>query len=101
MVIARQIRKAPIAGAKPVLRVPPAGSYSLNLAKKDTAGNTIASFQGSFPTVLWQIPDAPGLTPDAGTSTISLTGQLTRPQLNPTANLYTLTVGNQQAAYTT
>jgi hypothetical protein len=49
--------------------------------------------------VLWQIPDSPGLTPDAGTSTISLTGQLTRPTLNPAAALYTLAVACQQAAF--
>jgi hypothetical protein len=90
---------APTAGQKPLLRVPPSGSYSLNLQKKDSASNVIGSFNGTFPNVLWQIPDSPGLTPDSGTSTISLTGQLTRPTLNPTAALYTLAVGCQQAAF--
>jgi hypothetical protein len=91
---------SPTATSKPILRVPPAGSYSFTLSKKDTAGNTIASFSATFPSVLWQIPDSPGLTPDTGAATVSLTGQLSRPTLAPASPLYTLTVGCQQAAFT-
>jgi hypothetical protein len=90
----------PGAGAKPNKRVPPSGSYSFTLSKKDSAGNTIGSFNALFPAVDWQVPDSPALAPDAGTQTISLAGTLTRSPLAPTADLYTFTIGCQSAAFT-
>jgi hypothetical protein len=90
----------PSVGAKPNKRVPPSGSYSFNLQKKDSANNVIASFLASFPAVDWQIPDSPALNPDQGTQTMSLAGTLTRSPLQPTADLYSFTLGCQSAAFT-
>lgn len=87
----------PAAGTKPIRRIPPVGSYSLKLDKKDSASNSIASFDAQFPGVRWSIPDAPGPNPDQGTAEISLAGQVRR---IGTQDLYTIKVANQSAAYT-
>lgn len=88
---------APTAGTKPLQRVPPVGSYGLNMAKKDSAANTIASYAATFPGIQWEIPDSPGPAPDSGSAEISLAGRLQRLSGQQP---YTMTVGNQQAAYT-
>lgn len=88
---------APVAGTKPIKRIPPIGSYDFNLAKKDSAANTIGSFSGSFPAVQWELPDSPGPQADQGSAEVGLTGRFQRlPSIQP----YTFNVGNQQAAYT-
>jgi hypothetical protein len=40
---------APTATTKPLGRIPPVGSYSCNLVKKDSGNNTIGSFNGDVP----------------------------------------------------
>lgn len=88
---------SPVAGNKPIKRIPPIGSYNCNLLKKDTAGNTIGSFTASFPGVQWELPDSPGPQADQGSAEVGLTGRLQRlPGFQP----YTIDVGNQVAAYT-
>jgi hypothetical protein len=89
---------SPVAGTKPLSRVPPVGSYALALTKKDTALNTIGSFTASFPGIQWEIPDAPGPAPDSGSAEVALAGRLSRLSGQQP---YTLAVGNQMAAYTT
>lgn len=88
---------SPAPGTKPIKRIPPIGSYDFNLLKKDSASNTIGSFDGSFPGIQWELPDSPGPAPDQGSTEVSLTGRLQRlPGFQP----YTFNVGNQFAAYT-
>lgn len=88
---------SPVAGTKPLARVPPVGSYAINLAKKDSALNTIGSFVANFPGIQWEIPDSPGPAPDTGSAEVSLAGRLSRLSGQQP---YTMDVGNQQAAYT-
>lgn len=88
---------APTATTKPIKRIPPVGSYSCNLVKKDSAGNTIGSFDATFPGIQWELPDSPGPQADQGSAEVGLTGRLQRlPGFSP----YTFNVGNQVAAYT-
>jgi hypothetical protein len=82
---------------KPVKRVPPLGSFSATLAKKDSSGSTIGTFSFTAPGVRWQIPASVAPNPGQGSGDISLTGSLRR--LGSSA-LYSMSVGNQQAAYT-
>lgn len=89
---------SPTAGTKPLGRIPPVGSYSCNLLKKDSAGNTIASFKASFPGIQWDLPDSPGPNPDAGSSEVALSGSMTK--MPGIATLYQFDVGCQQAAFT-
>jgi hypothetical protein len=87
----------PTNGQKPIKRIPPVGSYDFNLLKKDSAGQTIGSFDGSFPGIQWELPDSPGPQADQGSAEVGLTGRLQRlPGFQP----YTFNVGNQVAAYT-
>jgi hypothetical protein len=88
---------APTAGTKPLQRIPPLGSYAATLNKRDTANNIIGSLGITIPGVQWEIPDAPGPAPDSGSAEVGLTGRLQKLGANA---LYTLAVGNQQAAYT-
>lgn len=86
----------PTAGTKPLTRVPPVGSYVANLAKT-TSGGTHGSLGVNFPGIQWEIPDSPGPSPDSGSAEVSLAGRLSRVAGQQP---YTITVGNQQAAYT-
>ena len=87
---------SPAAGTKPLTRVPPVGSYVANLAKT-TSGGTHGSLGVNFPGIQWEIPDSPGPSPDSGSAEVSLAGRLSR---IAGQQPYTITVGNQQAAYT-
>jgi hypothetical protein len=87
---------SPSAGTKPLSRVPPVGSYACTLSKT-TSGGTHGSFTANFPGIQWEIPDSPGPSPDSGSAEVSLAGRLSR---LAGQQPYTLTVGNQQAAYT-
>lgn len=89
---------APTAGTKPIKRIPPIGSYSANLLKKDSAGNTYGSCKITIPGVQWQLPDSPGPSPDTGSAEVALTGNLQR---LGGASLYSIDVGCQSAAFTT
>jgi hypothetical protein len=90
---------APTATTKPLGRMPPVGSYSCNLIKRDSASNVIGSFAATFPGVQWDLPDSPGPNPDQGSAEVALTGRLQK--LPGITTLYTFVVGNQSAAYTT
>lgn len=89
---------APTPGTKPLGRIPPVGSYTCNLVKKDSGGNTIGTFNSSFPGVQWELPDSPAPNPDQGSAEVSLTGRLQK--LPGITTLYTFNVGCQQAAFT-
>jgi hypothetical protein len=88
---------APTATTKPLGRIPPVGSYSCNLVKKDSGNNTIGSFNATFPGVQWDLPDSPGPNPDQGSAEVALSGRLQK--LPGITTLYTFTVGCQQAAF--
>jgi hypothetical protein len=88
---------APAPGAKPIKRIPPLGSYSSNMQKKDLSGNTYGSVKTTIPGVQWELPDSPGPSPDQGSAEVALTGRLQRVGANP---LYTIDVGCQAAAFT-
>lgn len=87
----------PSAGTKPILRLPPLGSFGANFTKKDSAGNTIGSFQATVPGVRWQIPDSVAPNPGQGSGQMSLTGSFRLLGSNP---LYSMAVGCQAAAFT-
>jgi hypothetical protein len=87
----------PSPGTKPILRLPPLGSFNCNLLKKDSAANTIGSFLASVPGVRWQIPDSVAPNPDQGSGQMSLTGAF---RLLGGNALYSMAVGCQQAAFT-
>jgi hypothetical protein len=89
---------SPTPGTKPSGRIPPVGSYSCNLVKKDSAANTIGTFNATFPGVQWDLPDSPGPNPDQGSAEVSLSGRLQK--LPGITTLYTFSVGCQQAAFT-
>jgi hypothetical protein len=88
---------APAVDTAPLQRVPPVGSYSWNMAKKDSAGNTIGSFTGTIPGVQWEIPPSAAPALGSGSQEVTLTGRLSR---LAGQSAYTLNVGNQSAAYT-
>jgi hypothetical protein len=87
----------PSAGTKPVLRLPPLGSFACNLVKKDSASNTIGSFAATVPGVRWQIPNSVAPNPTQGSGQMSLTGAFRLLGSNP---LYSMSVGCQSAAFT-
>jgi hypothetical protein len=87
----------PPAGTKPIKRVPALGSFSAAMAKKDSAENTIGSFNFSAPGVRWQIPASVAPNPGQGSGDISLTGNLRKLGSNA---LYSAAVGCQSAAFT-
>lgn len=88
---------APTAGTKPLKRVPPIGSYAINMTKKDSDDQTIGSFVGDWPGIQWEIPDSAGPAPDSGSQEVSLAGNMSR---LAGQDPYVLDVGNQVAAYT-
>jgi hypothetical protein len=87
----------PTAGTKPIKRIPPLGSFSTALTKKDSAGNTIGSFAFTAAGVRWQLPNSVAPNLGQGSGEISLTGSLRKLGSNA---LYAMSVGNQVAAYT-
>jgi hypothetical protein len=88
----------PSPGQKPLGRIPPVGSYSCLLTKKDSGGNTIGTFSATFPGVQWDLPDSPAPNPDQGSAEVSLSGRLQK--LPGITTLYTFLVGCQQPAFT-
>jgi hypothetical protein len=87
----------PTATTKPIKRIPPLGSFSTTLTKKDSAGNTIGSFAFTAAGVRWQLPNSVAPNLGQGSGEISLTGSLRKLGSNA---LYSMAVGNQLAAYT-
>jgi hypothetical protein len=92
---------APVAGTKPLKRVPALGSYAADLVQKDTTGAaTGRRFNPQFSNVKWAIPDAPGPAPGGGTAEVTLAG--TCRQVGASApyiiDVYT---GNTTVAFTT
>lgn len=87
----------PGVGTAPTGNTPPVDSYSWNIAKKDSAANTIGSFVGSIPGIQWEIPPSAAPNLGSGSQEVTLTGRLSRLSGQ---EAYTMTVGNQSAAYT-
>ena len=88
---------APAVDTAPRQSVAPIGSYSWNMAKKDSAGQTIGSYTGTIPGVQWEIPPSAGPALGSGSQEVTLTGRLARLAGQVP---YTINVGNQLAAYT-
>lgn len=63
---------APLAGAKPISRVPAIGAFSVNHWRFNTVGSPGRQVLIECPNVQWTSPDAPAGNPDGGLASISL-----------------------------
>lgn len=63
---------APVAGTKPISRVPAIGSFRVRHWRFNTTGNPGRLIDINCPNVQWITPDAPGGNPDGGLATITL-----------------------------
>jgi hypothetical protein len=88
---------SPTPGTAPLQRVPPIGTSVSNMLKKDSSGGTMASFAHTIPGVQWEIPPSAGPALGSGSQEVTLTGRLAR---LPGQSAYTISIGNQSAAYT-
>ena len=89
--------EAPTPGTAPLERTPPNVAATWNMLKKDSASKTIGSFSGSIPGLQVEIPPSAAPALGSGSQEVTLTGRVSRLAGQVP---YSLSVGNQLAAYT-